>query len=101
MSEQVIEPGDVKMRIVREGDSSLEVEVTTRHGVAQLTMDLSSTSAIGLKAVLPMGNAYESKIDSWAGDSIDDESEEGRESVLRLAAAFVVRCFEKELRERS
>lgn len=98
---QAIDFRDVEMQPIREGENDLEVEVKTKHGVADLTIDLSQEECVNLRAVLPSWGEYKSKIDSWANNIRDHESAEGRQSMLRLAAAFVVLCFEKENRKRN
>lgn len=92
---QQIDLSDVKMTPVRTGENNIEAEVETKHGVARLTLDLSTDEYVGLTIVLPSGNEYKSKIDSWADDTVDDDS------TLRLAAAAVVQCFEKEIQKRN
>jgi len=98
---QTIDLGEVKMNSVYMGDNDIEVEVTTKHGVARLTMDLSSKKCVGLSAVLPSGKIYTSEIDSWASDEVDDETEEELASIMRLSAGFVVQCFEKEIQKQN
>ena len=98
---QVIDLSDVKISPTHTDENYIEAEVTTKHGVARLTMDLSSDKYVSLAAVLPSGNVYKSEIDSWAGDRVDDETEEGLASIMRLTAGFVVQCFEKEIRKQN
>jgi hypothetical protein len=98
---QAIDLSDVKIHLLSESESDLEAEVTTKHGAARLTMDFSSGEYVGLRAMLPSGNVYTSKIDSGASEVVDDETDAGCTPVLRLSAAFVVQCFEKELQKQN
>ena len=98
---QAVDLSDVKMNQVRTGDSDIEAEVTTKHGVARLIVDLSSKKCVGLSAVLPSGEVYTSEIDSWSSDRVDGETEEGLASIMRLSAGFVVQCFEKEIQKQN
>ena len=94
--EKEIDISNVRIVPVRMGESDLEAEVTTPHGTARVTLDLSRDEVVGLRAVLPSGNEYQAVIDSWASDTVDQETEEGTSSALRLAAGFIIQCFEKE-----
>ena len=98
---QAIDPSDVKINPVHTGDNDIEAEVTTKHGVARLTVDLSSDKYVGLTVVLPSGIVYESKIDSWTSDGVNDETDEGLDSIMRLSAGFVVQCFERETQQQN
>jgi hypothetical protein len=91
-----IDISDVRINPVRVGESDLEAEVTTPYGVARVTMDLSSDDVVGVRAVLPSGNQYQSVVDSWASDTVGHETDQGISSTLRLAVDFIIQCFEKE-----
>ena len=101
MKKKAIDLSDVEMNPVRESENGLEVEVTSKHGVAKLTIDCFRDEYVSLEAVLPSGNVYRTKTDSWAGDTVDLDTDEGVASILRLSAALVVQCFEKELQKRN
>ena len=98
---QAIDLSDVKINPVHTGGNDIEAEVTTKHDVARLTVDFSSDKYVGLTVVLPSGNVYESKIDSWASDRVNDETDEGLDSIMRLSAGFVVQCFERETQQQN
>jgi hypothetical protein len=87
---------DVRMEPVRVDKRELEAEVTTRYGTARRVMDLSSDDEVGLRITLPSRSVFTTSIDSWASDKVDHGNEEGRNSILRLAAAAVIQSFEKE-----
>jgi hypothetical protein len=91
-----IDISDVRIIPVRLGGSDLEAEVTTRYGVARVTLDLTSDDAVEARAVLPSGNVYERVVDSWDGDAGEHETLEGISSTLRVAAGFIIQCFQKE-----
>lgn len=97
-TQNAIELTGVTMTPTASGDDFLEAEVSTRLGKARLALDLSSVDRVALKAILPSGRAFDGAIDSWADDEVDHDTEEGRSSVLKLATAFVIQCFEHEAR---
>jgi hypothetical protein len=91
-----IDVSDVRINPVSLGEGHLKAEVTTPYGVARVTLDLSSDDIVGVRAVLPSGNVYQSIVESWASDAGDFETEVGISSTLRLAAIFIVKCFQEE-----
>ena len=72
-----IDISDVRILPVRVGESDLEAEVTTPYGLARVTLDLSRDDVVGVRAVLPSGNQYQSIVDSWASDTGDHETDGG------------------------
>lgn len=86
----------VHLTVVEVQDSTLGVEVRGPLGSARVTMDFSRCDRVGLRVVLPSGGEYVSTIDSWTSDEVDLETEEGRRSIIRLAAQAAMQCLYRE-----
>ena len=96
LPEEEIDISDVRIDPVRVGESHLEAEVSTPYGVARVSLDLSQDDVVGVRAVLSSGNAYQSIVESRTSGTGDFETQVGISSTLRLAATFIIQCFQQE-----